>query len=89
MRQPSAAPSQTTVAVNEFDASDSQLLAQLAVQSPDMREVYAKGLRDVNAAIAEARKLSEQDPNEGGEFLRAAMEQKAMLYEMATARSLN
>jgi hypothetical protein len=90
MRQPqTVSPPQTTLPTNEFDAADSQLLAQLAIQSPDMRDVYEKGLRDVNAAIAEARKLSEQDPNEGGEFLRSAMEQKAMLYEMATARSLN
>jgi hypothetical protein len=73
----------------EFDADDSQLLAQLEQQSPQMRDVYAKGLRDVNSAIAEAKQLAQQDPDEGGEYLRSAMEQKAMLYEMATSRSLD
>jgi hypothetical protein len=86
--QSSTAPAPNSVA-SDFDADDSQLLAQLEQQSPQMREVYAKGLRDVNQAIAEAKKLAAQDPDEGGEYLRAAMEQKAMLYEMATSRSLN
>jgi hypothetical protein len=84
---PSAPP--TPAATNEFDADDTQLLAQLEQQSPQMRDVYAKGLRDVNTAIAEAKKLAEQDPDEGNAYLRSAMEQKAMLYEMETSRSLD
>jgi hypothetical protein len=75
--------------VPDFDAEDVQVLAQLEQRSPAMREIYAKGLRDVNASIAEAKRLAEQDPQAGGEYLRAAYSQKAMLYEMATARSLN
>jgi hypothetical protein len=90
MRQPQApAPPATIAAASDFDADDVQLLAQLEQQSPQMRDVYAKGLRDVNNAIAEAKKLAEQNPDEGGAYLRSAMEQKAMLYEMATSRSLN
>jgi hypothetical protein len=90
MRQPQPPVTPIASALNaEFDADDSQLLAQLEQQSPQMREVYAKGLRDVNSAIAEAKQLAEHDPDEGGEYLRSAMEQKAMLYEMATSRSLD
>jgi hypothetical protein len=90
MRQSQAsAPIASTSTGNEFDAEDTQVLAQLEQQSPQMRDVYAKGLRDVNNAIAEAKKLAEEDPEEGNTYLRSAMEQKAMLYEMATSRSLN
>jgi hypothetical protein len=90
MRQPQRpVPPVSNVADNEFDSEDSQLLAQLEQQSPDMRDVYAKSLRDVNASIAEAKQLAETDPDEAAEYLRSAMEQKAMLYEMATSRSLN
>ncbi len=88
-RQPGPAAPATPSIANDFDADDTQLLAQLEQQSPQMRDVYAKGLRDVNTAIAEAKKLAEQDPEEGTAYLRSAMEQKAMLYEMATSRSLD
>ena len=77
----------TAGAPAEFDDEDAQLLSQVEQQSPAMRTVYANGLRQVNASIAEAKSMLEQDPDNAREYLREAYAQKAMLYHMATARS--
>ena len=55
-----------------------------------MKEVYEANLRNVNAFIADARSSLAQDPDnaEAHEYLREAYAQKAMLYDMATSRSL-
>jgi hypothetical protein len=87
------APASASKAVNapggleDWDAEDAQLLAQVEGHSPAMRAVYADGLRRVNAYIADAKSMLEQDPDDAREYLREAYAQKAMLYHMATARS--
>jgi hypothetical protein len=74
-------------AATEFDADDTQLLTQVEQQSPAMRVVYADGLRKVNAYIADAKSMLDQDPDDAREYLREAYAQKAVLYQLATARS--
>jgi hypothetical protein len=73
-----------------FDNDDRQLISQLSQQSPDARGVYENSLRDVNSYIADAQQAAERDPQDATaqEFLQNAYEQKEMLYQMATARSL-
>jgi hypothetical protein len=52
--------------------------------------MYESSLRDVNAYIADAQLAAQRDPQDATaqELLQDAYEQKEMLYQMATARSL-
>ena len=83
----SAEPSQFN---NRFDNNDRQLISQLSQQSPDARGMYESSLRDVNAYIADAQQAAQRDPQDATaqELLQDAYEQKEMLHQMATARSL-
>lgn len=69
---------------------DQQLISQLAQQAPEARSAYETSLREVNAYIADAQQAAQADPDDASarELLLDAYEQKEMLYEMATARSL-
>ena len=73
-----------------FNNDDRQLISRLSQQSPDARSVYETSLRDVNAYIADAQQAAQRDPQDATaqELLQDAYEQKEMLYQMATARSL-
>ncbi len=73
----------------QFDGDDQQLISQLT-QDPAARDAYASNLREVNAYIADATKAAAVDPADSSaqELLQNAYEQKEMLYQMATARSL-
>lgn len=75
---------------NGFNNDDRQLISRLSQQSPDARSVYESSLRDVNAYIADAQQAAQRDPQDATaqELLQDAYEQKEMLYQMATARSL-
>lgn len=83
----SAEPSQFN---SRFDNDDRQLISRLSQQSPDARGVYESSLRDVNAYINDAQQAALRDPQDATaqELLQDAYEQKEMLYQMATARSL-
>jgi hypothetical protein len=83
----SAEPSQFN---SRFDNDDRQLMSQLSQQSPEARGAYESSLRDVNAYISDAQQAAERDPQDATaqELLQDAYEQKEMLYQMATARSL-
>jgi hypothetical protein len=74
----------------ETPEDDSQLLSEVGQRSPSLKSIYESNLRDVNNYISEARKSVQSDPSdsEARDHLREAYAQKAMLYEMATARSL-
>lgn len=87
--QPQAAP-ESSVAEAAVDPDDQQLLAAVEQRSPALKPVYAANLKNVNAYIADAKRTLEQDPGdtEAREHLREAYAQKAMLYEVATNRSL-
>jgi len=75
---------------SQFSSDDRQLISQLSQQSPDARGMYESSLRDVNAYIADAQQAAQRDPQDATaqELLQDAYEQKEMLYQMATARSL-
>jgi hypothetical protein len=72
------------------DADDQQVLRQVAVQNPSLRDAYESNLKQVNSDIADAQKSLDQNPDDADaqESLRDAYEQKTMLYDMATSRSL-
>ena len=69
---------------------DAQLLLAVAQRSPALKQIYESNLKSVNAYISDARSSVEKDPedSQAREHLREAYAQKAMLYDMATSRSL-
>jgi hypothetical protein len=71
-------------------ADDQQLMAQVSQADPAARRAYESSLREVNSYIADAREAAQRDPSDPAaeEMLLSAYQQKAMLYEMAIARSL-
>jgi hypothetical protein len=74
----------------QFSSDDQQLISQLSQQSPDAQHAYEASLRDVNAYIADAEQAAKSDPSDASAqaLLQDAYEQKEMVYQMATARSL-
>ena len=81
-----ASPTLSTTA----DLNDDDLIQELSSQVPQMKAEYKDNLRLVNASIQDARSDVEANPNdeEARRSLLEAYEQKAMLFEMATDRSL-
>ena len=71
-------------------SDDQQLISQLAQADPAARAPYESSLREVNAYIADAQQAAQSDPDDPAaqELLLDAYQQKEMLYQMATARSL-
>jgi hypothetical protein len=74
----------------QFDSDDRQLISRLSQQAPDAQGAYEASLRDVNAYIADAEQAARTDPSDATAqaLLQNAYEQKEMLYQMATSRSL-
>jgi len=74
----------------QFNSDDQQLISQLSQQSPEAQRAYEASLRDVNAYIADAEQAAKSDPSDASAqaLLQNAYEQKEMVYQMATARSL-
>jgi hypothetical protein len=74
----------------QFNSDDQQLISQLSQQSPDAQRAYESSLRDVNAYVADAEQAAKSDPSDASAqaLLQDAYEQKEMVYQMATARSL-
>ena len=82
---------QNTIADSaQISGDDQQLIAQLAQQAPESRSAYESNLREVNSYIADAQQAAQQAPDDvaAQELLLSAYQQKEMLYQMATARSL-
>ena len=71
-------------------ADDQQLVSQVSERAPDVRSAYEDSLREVNVYISDAEQAVANDPQDAAarERLVDAYQQKEMLYEMATARSL-
>ncbi len=72
------------------EQQDQQIVSLVAdTRTADVAGVYAAQLKRLNAAIQDARRSLQQNPNDDDarQLLRRAYEQKAMLYDMAT-RSL-
>ena len=74
----------------QFNSDDQQLISQVSQQSPEAQRAYEASLRDVNAYIADAEQAVKSDPGDASAqaLLQDAYEQKEMVYQMATARSL-
>lgn len=74
----------------QFSTDDQQLISHVSQQSPDAQRAYEASLRDVNAYIADAEQAAKSDPGDASAqaLLQDAYEQKEMVYQMATARSL-
>jgi hypothetical protein len=74
----------------QLNNDDRELLTQLSQDSPDAGLAYASNLREVNAYISDAQQAVQRDPEDATaqELLQDAYQQKEMLYQMATARSL-
>ena len=74
----------------QFSSDDQQLISRLSQQSPEAQRTYEASLRDVNAYIADAEQAAKSDPSDASAqaLLQNAYEQKEMVYQMATARSL-
>lgn len=74
----------------QMDGDDQQLIAQVSAVDPAARGAYESSLREANSYIADAQLEAQRDPNDAAaqELLLDAYQQKAMLYQMAIARSL-
>jgi len=80
----------TTAEPAQFSGDDRTLISQVSERQPDVRGAYEDSLRQVNDYISDARQAVAQDPEDATaqEYLANAYQQKEMLYQMATARSL-
>ncbi|MGH9634012.1 MAG: hypothetical protein ACRD72_04180 [Candidatus Angelobacter sp.] len=89
--QPTALTAQNSATDStQFNSDDQQLISQVSQQSPEAQRAYEASLRDVNAYIADAEQAAKSDPGDASAqaLLQDAYEQKEMVYQMATARSL-
>jgi hypothetical protein len=80
----------TSTDSSQFSSDDQQLISELSQQSPEAQRAYEASLRDVNAYIADAEQAAKNNPGDASAqaLLQDAYEQKEMVYQMATARSL-
>jgi hypothetical protein len=80
----------TAVETTALEGEDQQVMAQVSQQSPAVRRAYEDSLRQVNAYITDAQQAVARDPQDASarEYLLDAYQQKEMLYQMATARTL-
>ena len=69
--------------------NDTDLLQEIAQQTPALQEQYADNLRRVNQYIQDAKDVVAADPNdeEARRSLMEAYQEKAMLFELALDRS--
>lgn len=73
-----------------LESDDQAVISRISQQDQTVRQAYEDGLREANAYIADAEQAVKQDPQDAAaqEQLLDAHQQKEMLYQMATARSL-
>jgi len=83
---PSAAGTQ---AANQSSSGDQQLISRISKSDPAVGRAYEESLKQVNSYIADAEKAAKDNSSDAfaSEQLVDAYQQKAMLYEMAAARS--
>ncbi len=69
---------------------EAQLLNVVAARAPGLRDGYASNLQAVDAYIRDAESSARDNPNDeiAQQYLTNAYEQRAMVYEIAMARSL-
>lgn len=83
----------TTTAVQEQAGpagDEDQLLSIVAARAPGLRAGYVSDLREVDDYIRDAESSARNNPNDeiAQQYLTNAYEQRAMVYEIAMARSL-
>ena len=95
VRTPQPTSDQTTANVQTTntavtDPDDQQVIAAVSKAHPKRAESLKRDLSDVNQYISDAKKNVDENPGdaEARDTLRQAYEQKALLYEVATSRSL-
>jgi hypothetical protein len=73
-----------------LEGEDEKLITRVSQQAPDVGRAYEDSLREVNTYITDAQQAVDQNPQDEGarEQLLDAYQQKQMLYEMATVRTL-
>ncbi|MGO9647929.1 MAG: hypothetical protein ACLPOO_07735 [Terriglobales bacterium] len=76
--------------ISQVVADEDQLLNIVAARAPGLRDGYASNLRAVDAYIRDAESSARENPNDevAQQYLTNAYEQRAMVYEIAMARSL-
>jgi len=84
------ATAQESSAAATSAADDQVLVRQLSQRDPDVGRAYETSLREVNSYISDAEQAVNDNPGDAvaQQHLIDAYEQKAMLYQMATARAL-
>jgi hypothetical protein len=89
---PGKAPSAQNISAQPvpLEGEDQQLVGRVSQQAPDVRRTYEDSLREVNAYISDARQAVERNPEDvvAREQLQDAYQQKQMVYELATVRTL-
>ena len=85
---PAVSPS--AAATMQTGADEDQLLNIVAAHAPSLRDGYANNLQAVDAYIRDAESSARDNPNDeiAQQYLTNAYEQRAMVYEIAMARSL-
>jgi hypothetical protein len=73
-----------------LEGEDQKLITRVSQQAPEVGRAYEDSLREVNTYITDAQQAVEQNPQDEAarEQLLDAYQQKQMLYEMATVRTL-
>ena len=74
----------------QLESDDQQVISQMSQEDAGVRRAYEDGLKEANAYISDAEHALKQDPQDAAaqEQLLEAHQQKEMLYQMATMRSL-
>ncbi len=89
---PTSPPSAQNISAPQaaLEGEDQQLITRVSERAPDVGRAYEDSLREVNTYIADAQQAVAQDPQDAvaRQQLLDAYQQKQMLYEMATARTL-
>jgi hypothetical protein len=77
-------------AANPSDLNDDDLMQEVAMNAPAMKQQYQENLRQVNESIVDAQGMVDESPNDedARRSLMDAYQQKSMLFEMAMDRSM-
>jgi hypothetical protein len=80
----------TTPASSAADLDDAAVMQEVALHAPSLKTQYEENLRQVNQSIRDSQGAVDESPNDedARRSLMDAYQQKSMLFEMATDRSL-
>ncbi|HEX5434629.1 MAG TPA: hypothetical protein VFY05_10360, partial [Candidatus Angelobacter sp.] len=80
----------SSVQSTQLASDDQQVVSQMSRQDPTVGQAYEQSLKETNAYISDAEQAVRLDPEDAvaQQQLVEAHAQKAMLYQMATARTL-